>query len=481
MRAWSKQALGVIGLLVFATSVIGCRKARARRDDQGESTEATKEAAKEAPDGVTDETVRLSQVASFTGAQAGLGTESYRGAMAYFAEVNARGGVHGRKIEIVPVDDKYTSEGGEAATEKAINDDRPFVFFGASGTEPSSGIVKTLKKYEAKKFVLWGSTSGAEVLRAPEFAPFAFNIRGSLKSSGKDVVEAFASAGFKKIGVVAQDDGFGKSAATAAKKAIEDKGLTMVLEMPIPKSAKPETSDAKDIVAKMKAAGAEAVVLAATYNPSTVFVRDARDSGWNVAAATMATPDTMLRQLTAIEKKTGKRMTNALLGCTNAPPVSATDLPAVREYRDLTDKRKADLPAQIADPNYRPLRYSTNALESFIGARAIVEAMERAGKNLTRDSLRKAAESMIGWDPGVGQKLTWGQGDNQGFDSVWLPGIKNDEFVLVTDMKKYLTDKPEPVLLAKDDKDAKDAKPGEKGTATPPPAAANAKTAPGKK
>jgi ABC-type branched-subunit amino acid transport system substrate-binding protein len=230
----------------------------------------------------------------------------------------------------------------------------------------------------------------------------------------------------------------------------------------------------------MKDAGADGIVLAATYNPAAVFVRDARESGWQVPAAVMGTPDTMLRYLVAHEKKTGKRMTNALLGCTNVPPVSATDLAAVREYKDLMDKRNPRLPSQIADANYRPLRYASSSFEGFIMARVLHEAMERAGKNLTRDSLRQAAQSIVGWDPGVGQKVAFGSNDNQGFDSIWLPGIKDDEFILVTDMKKYLTDKPTPVVIAKEDatkdkddkegKDGKDTKAATAAKATPPAA-----------
>lgn len=440
----SSFVLGVLGLVTISLSTAACRKSRASRDREAVAETTTE--VKKATDGVADDRIRLGQVASLTGAQAGLGAESYRGAMAYFLEVNAKGGVHGRTIELVPADDKYTLDGGEAATERLMADDEPFGFVSATGTEPSTGIVKALKKHEAKGVFLWGSTSGAEVLRTGEYAKLAFNLRGSLDASATDVANAFAGAGFKKVAVVSQDDGFGKSAAGSAKRASEAKGLAVVAELSVPKTTKPDTGDAKEIVAKAKAAGAEAIFIAATYNPATVIIRDARDSGWNVPVGVMSSPDTMVRQLVAIEKKTGKRMTNAVLGCADAPPVNATDLPSVREYRELSDKRNPQLPREIADPNYRPLRYSTNALESFIGAKALVEALNRAGRNLTRDGLRKAAESMVNWDAGLGQPLTWGPGDNQGFDSVWLPGIKNDELTLVTDMKKYLTDKPEPVV-----------------------------------
>lgn len=482
MRSWARRGLILGGLVVGVVALGGCKRAKARSDSQSESTETAQEAKELGLEGVTEETIRITQVASFTGAQAGLGTEVYRGAMAWFLELNSRGGIHGRKIEIVPIDDKYTAEGGEEATERAITDERGFLVFGATGTEPMGGILKTLKKHESKKAFMWGSTSGAESSREGALASLAFNMRGSLKGAGKDNMEAYATAGLKRIGIVTQDDGFGKSAAGAARKAAEDKGMTVALELPISRTAKPGSATANDIVTKMRAANVDGVVLAATYNPSSVFVRDAREAGWQVPAATMGTPDTMLRFLVAHEKKTGKRMTNAVLGCTNVPPVSATELPAVREYRELMDRRNPRLPSQIADANYRPLGYASSSFEGFIMARVLGEALERAGKNLTRESARRAAESIVGWDPGVGQRITFGPNDNQGFDSIWLPGIKDDDFVLVSDMKRYLTDKPTPVQkeVSKDEASEK-AVAGQTLTDKSAPAAVNAKTVTPKK
>lgn len=476
MRASSKRVAALAAVLMVGLFATGCRKAKARSDFHTEE-EAKPEAA--FVDGVSADTIKLATVASLTGAQAGLGTEVYRGAMAYFLEVNSKGGIHGRKIELAPIDDKYSADGAEQGAEKAMSDG-VFAIFGSTGTEPSGGILKVLgsAKYDSKKAFLWGSTSGAEVLREGALASHAFNIRGSLKGAGKDITEAYAAAGFKKVAIVAQDDGFGKSAAAAAKKAAEERGLQVVAELSVSKALKPDTTgaangpNANDAVNKARAAGAEAVVLATTYNPASVFIRDAREHGWNAPAAVMGTPDTALRYLNAQEKKTGKRMTNGFLGCVNVPPVGA-DLPAVREYRELIDKRNPTLPSEIADPNYRPLHYASSSLEGFIMAKVFGEALERAGRNLTRESFRTAAESIRGWDPGVGQRINFGPGDNQGFDGIWLAGVKSEEFVLLADMKKYLTDKPEPVVIALDDKDTK--------TTATTPAAANAKTAPATK
>ena len=137
MRASSKRVTAVAVLLTVGLFATGCRKAKARSDFHAE--EVTQEA--KFVDGVSDDTIKLTQVASFTGAQAGLGTEIHRGVLAYFMEANSKGGIHGRKIEITPIDDKYSAEGGEAGADKAMQDN-PFLLVASSGTEAASGILE---------------------------------------------------------------------------------------------------------------------------------------------------------------------------------------------------------------------------------------------------------------------------------------------------------------------------------------------------
>lgn len=443
VRTW--MLLGMVGL-----GLVGCRT----RGKHGvHASEATLTSA-DAPlpkDGVSEDVVRLVQVSSFTGPQAGLGTELYRGAQSYFLEVNANGGIHGRKIELVPIDDRYSSEVAEEATERAVTDERAFALFGASGTEPVAGILKTLKKHETEPTFLWGSSSPAEASREGPLAPFAFNVRGSVKTAARDVVKALGAASLTKVAIVAQDNAFGKSCAAAARKAAEERGLAVVAEATVSGGLRPDdaSKNALDVVRTLRNAGAEALILGMTYNPGAVVTRDAREEGWNVPVAVMGTPDTMVRHLVAHEHKTGRRMTNGLLGCVFAPPVSAKTLPAVQDFRALMEKRNPQVPQEIADPNYRPLRASSSALEGYLMARVLGEALERAGRNLTRDSLRRAAESIVDWDPGIGQAITFGPGDNQGLDHVWIAGVKDEELAVVEDLKGYLTEKPAPVVVGK--------------------------------
>src|SRR5205085_6862023 len=84
--------------------------------------------------GITDSQILLGQGAVLSGPAQELGIQMRDGALAYFNHVNAQGGIHGRKIVLRSVDDRYEPEGAVAATKKLINDDRVFALFGYVGT-----------------------------------------------------------------------------------------------------------------------------------------------------------------------------------------------------------------------------------------------------------------------------------------------------------------------------------------------------------
>ncbi|MDP9109079.1 MAG: ABC transporter substrate-binding protein, partial [Pseudomonadota bacterium] len=91
--------------------------------------------------GVTDQKILLGQSAAFSGPAAQLGIQMHAGAKAYFDQLNAQGGVHGRKIEIVTADDKYEANLAAANTKKLIEDTGVFALFGYVGTPTSNAAL----------------------------------------------------------------------------------------------------------------------------------------------------------------------------------------------------------------------------------------------------------------------------------------------------------------------------------------------------
>ena len=222
--------LTTAALLAFTT---GCEKKKRRLDATEEKTEEKKAEAK-GPAGITDDEIVLGMSSSFQGSAAEIGIESYRGAMAYFAEVNASGGVNGRKLRIIPMDDSYDGAKAAANTDMLLKDRNVFVMFSAGGTGNTNGIVKALSAQKEPNLrdqaFLFGSTSGAQATRQLPNSQWVYHVRTSINQTTRAAVEAFLAGGKKKIGVFAQDDDFGQAVIEGARLAATDLKTTIAAE-----------------------------------------------------------------------------------------------------------------------------------------------------------------------------------------------------------------------------------------------------------
>ena len=125
--------------------------------------------------GVTADTIRLGQVCALTGPAQGLGQELKAGATAYFEHINSQGGIHGRKISLLTLDDSYEPEHTIAATKKLIDQEQVFMLFGYVGTPTSTAAVPLTKPDQVPFFAPF---TGAEFLRTPVRAN-VYNVRAS--------------------------------------------------------------------------------------------------------------------------------------------------------------------------------------------------------------------------------------------------------------------------------------------------------------
>src|SRR5947209_855897 len=100
--------------------------------------------------------------AAFKGPSRGLGIEMYRGAMAWFHEVNRTGGVHGRKVVLRAYDDGYNPAPAVANTRRLVHTDRAFLLFGYVGTPTVTRVLPLLKRFEDDSIYLFCPFTGAE-------------------------------------------------------------------------------------------------------------------------------------------------------------------------------------------------------------------------------------------------------------------------------------------------------------------------------
>lgn len=164
-----------------------------------------------AEDGVSDDEIRLGMVNAQSGPAAGLGKGMHAGAQAYFARVNAAGGVHGRKISLLLRDDSYEPARTAEHTRQLIASGTVFALFGYVGTPTSRAAMPIALQAEVPYLLLRG-----RALRRPVH-DWVFNVRASYFDETEAMVERMTrDLGLRKVALLMQDD-FGETSCGSSR------------------------------------------------------------------------------------------------------------------------------------------------------------------------------------------------------------------------------------------------------------------------
>lgn len=350
-----------------------------------------------AEDGVTDTTIKIGQTVGLTGTVAAPVKEMNEGANAYFAKINKQGGVHGRKIEMVVLDDKFDPALTLANAETLIKKERVFALFLGRGTPHTQGILPLIT---ANNVPLLAPSTGAVIFHEPPH-PLLFNIRAKYQDEVIKAVEHFNTIGIKNIGLLHVDDAFGQDGLDGFNKAMAMHKLTPAIITKFER-VKPDyaataaniikanpsaliiVSSAKntvEVIKAIRAQGGRMQIMTQSNNSSAAFVKDLGPAGVGVIVTQVAPAPHMLstklgQEFNAAAKETGATISYA-------------------------------------------------AIEGFMNAKVLVEGLRRAGRNLTREGFVRALESMQRVDFG-GLMVTYGPNDHTGSEFVELTMIGRD-------------------------------------------------------
>jgi branched-chain amino acid transport system substrate-binding protein len=382
--------------------------------------------------GVTARDVRIGMSAAFMGASAGLGTELYRGAQAYYNDVNARGGVHGRAVNVIPLDDDYNPLPCIKNTIQLVEKEGVFFLGNYVGTPTLTRALPVIKRYG--DVILVGNFTGAQPQREPPYVEHVFNIRASYRQEMMALVDRFWQQGARRFGVYYQADAYGRSGTDGVARGLAGRGSKIVAEATYQRGSKFE-DDMTPAAKALREAGADVILCTGAYQGCGAFVRSARDLGWGVPISNVSFvgSDAMLSLLVKHGYDKGRDYTRALINSQVVPSYDDVSLPGVAEYRALMDKYSPAVPQALRDPKYVPQRYSFISLEGFINAKVIVEGLRRAGVNPTRVSLKQAFESIRSLDLGIGASLAFGPERHQGLDNVYFTRVENGRWAPIAD------------------------------------------------
>ena len=351
------------------------------------------------PSGVSASAIVIGQSAPLTGANAELGNDIRNGALAYFKKVNDSGGVHGRKVELVTLDDANQVPQAEANTKKLVEEEGVFALFGYASATLSRPAMPIVEKHRVPFLAPF---TGADPMRV--FNKHVYNMRGSYADELEKIVDHFAPLGITRFAIVHYDDVVGKENFTAVQRALQKRGLKAVSVAAFKDRAKPDIEGGVKEIAKGQP---DVVILTTLYKATADFVKLAQGSGLGAQMASNSFPGA-----SPLAKELGKQGQGFIVA-TVVPPPTKRSLPVVQEYQAAIEKllgRK---------------EYSFSSLESYIGAKVMVEALKRAGPKPTREAFMHALDTMKGYDVG-GYEVSFGSDNHNGSSFVELTVIGQD-------------------------------------------------------
>lgn len=353
-----------------------------------------------AQEGVSEKEIRIGMANALSGPASGLGTNLKAGADAYFARINAAGGVNGRKIVLVSKDDGYEPEKTAAATRALIEQDKVFALFGYVGTPTSTAAVPLASRAGVPYLFPF---TGAEFLRNP-VNKWVFNVRASYFDETETMVERLIKdAGAKKIALFIQDDAFGEAGKAGINRALHRRNMKVAEEA----RYKRNTVDVDEGLAKIKAAAPDAVVFVGTYKPFVAIIKNARAAGIKAKFMTVSFIGTADFIKEAGADGEGIYITQVM------PSPDNTGVPLVKQFQD--------------DMKGGPVNYSS--LEGYANAAVLVEALKKTGANPTRAALVSALEG-LNTDLG-GLKVAFSAASHQGAKDVFLTVVRAGKAVQV--------------------------------------------------
>lgn len=350
--------------------------------------------------GVHADRIVLGQSAALDGMVGQIGTEMRLGLQAAFKEANDSGGVKGRAIELISLDDKYRPASALENTEELILTEGVYAMIGAVGTAPAE-VAAPLSQDMGIPFI--GAFTGTNFLRQSEFTNVV-NIRASYDQETEIWIERLtADLGVKRFALLYQDDSYGIAGLNGVKKALEKRGLSLVAEG----SYYRNTTAVKTALLEIRKAEPEAVLIVGAYRPAAEFIKLARSLGLTPHFVNMSFVGGEILAQALAAQRAGVIVTQVV------PSPLDTSLPLVQNYQ-------AALTA--LDEKARPGAVS---LEGYIAGRLFLEVLRNIEGEPTQKGFIETLYRIGRFDLG-GFVLTYEQGKNQGSDAVYLAVIQDD-------------------------------------------------------
>lgn len=322
--------------------------------------------------GISRKSLTIGCSASLSGPLAGFGRDIKQGAEAALAQINARGGIHGRMVQLQILDDGYVPQRTTENVQQMISQGSAFALMSCVGTPNNAGILPMI---EDAGIPYVAPFTGASSLR--KGARNVFHVRASYTDEVRRLVQRLAGMGLKDIGVVYLDNAYGREMLEDSTRFLAEQGLKPLVQVALATDGK----NLSDVLAKVGQARPAAVLLATAGAVSVELVRGLKTNNPGVLMAGLSVTLTSegLKQLG--DAGSGLALTMVMPDPTRAKTALVRDYQAAMRARGIQE-------------------FNLGTLESYTNTRVLAEGLERAGADPTRSKLRTALAGIRNLDLG---------------------------------------------------------------------------------
>ncbi|HAA85743.1 MAG TPA: ABC transporter substrate-binding protein [Kosmotogaceae bacterium] len=367
-----------------------------------------------AEDGVYEDKVVIGSFQALSGPVAPIGVSMRKGMDAYFNWVNNTGGVYGRNIDLIVVDDQFSPSKTVVEVRRLVEEDKVFSIVGGLGSPGCLAVMDYLND-RGVPFVYQGS--GSSILAIPP-KEYIFTVQPHYTTEGQIAAKyMMETLGAKRVAIIYRADDAGREGLNSMSKWLLDNGYPAALVAKMPVDPNKVTFDSE--ILKLLELGVDAVYLLMWIPQSPNFLMQAQEYGLDATlVGSYANPDITLIYL-AGQAAEGFQS----LAWVAADPEDEGFLEYIKIYQET-------FPGEI--PN-------AYAAAGFIAAEVFTEALRRAGENPTREKLVDALETMKGWSGLITPEITYSAFDEEdnfcrsGVLQMYVMEVRNQEWVTLHD------------------------------------------------
>ncbi len=327
--------------------------------------------------GVTDTEIKIGQTMPYSGPASAYGVDG-KAEVAYFKMINDMGGVNGRKIKLISLDDGYSPPKTVEQTRRLVEQEQVAFLFSPLGTPPNAAIRQYCNDNKIPQLFV---ATGASTFADPKHFPWTMsgvlpNYQTEARIFAKHILQTKPDA---KIAVLFQNDGFGKDYLIGLKDGLGAEHAGMVI-----KEASYETSEptVDSQVVTLQGSGADVFLIAATPKFAAQAIRKAFDIGWTPTRYMTNVSQT----IASVIKPAGMDKSKGII--TGAYGKDPTD---PRWKDDPGYKQFAEFVAKYMTPNDL---IDANAVYGFGAAATMVQALKQCGNDLSRENVMRQAANL---------------------------------------------------------------------------------------